>query len=94
LYLGKERLGETPEAYNNQRLIKTDNTGRFSFLTPRPVNSNVGMNDQYHMLKFLDTSWHAQQKVGWDTFTAPYIVLPITNEFNTIEVGTVILFQP
>ena len=94
LYLGKEILCETPEAYNNQRLIKTDNTGRFSFLTPRPVNSNVGMYDQYHMLKFLDTSWHAQQSVGWDTSTAPYIILPITNEFNTIDVGTVILFQP
>jgi len=94
LYLCKEILGETPEAYNNQRLIKTDNAGRFNFLTPRPENSPSFMYDRYHVLKFLDTSWHAQHSVGWDTFTAPYIILPITNEFNTIDVGTVILFQP
>lgn len=92
LYLAHDYPADIRNSYINQRIIKTDYLGRFSFLSPEPIhNSGSGASP---MLKFIDTTWHKQYDGAWESYSGPYIVLPLANETNKIEVGIQQIFQP
>jgi hypothetical protein len=94
LYLTHDYPGDLRYAYKNQKLIKTDQQGNFSFLSPEPQQN--GASGTYPMLKFMDTTWHSMYyNIFQNSDTSgPLILIPTNFELQKIELGTIQLFQP
>jgi hypothetical protein len=93
-YLAHDYPGELRYEYTNQKIIKTDEQGNFSFLSPEPQQN--GATGTYPMLKFIDTTWHSNYfNIFQNSDTSgPLILLPTNFEFQKIDLGTIQLFQP